>query len=25
VPDFGRPHPQLSETKVPRPYAASDD
>ena len=25
VPDFGRPHPQLAETKVPRPYAASED
>ena len=25
VPDFGRPHPQLSETKVPRPYAANED
>ena len=25
VPDFGRPHPQLAETKVPRPYAANED
>jgi len=25
VPDFGRPHPQLPQTKMPRPYAASED
>jgi len=25
VPDFGRPHPGLPETKLPRPYAADED
>ena len=25
VPDFGRPHPGLPESKLPRPYAADDD
>ncbi len=25
VPDFGRPHPGLPESKLPRPYAADED
>jgi cyclohexadieny/prephenate dehydrogenase len=25
VPDFGRPHPSLPETRLPRPYAADED
>ena len=25
APDFGRPHPDLPPTPLPRPYASSDD
>jgi cyclohexadieny/prephenate dehydrogenase len=25
APDFGRPHPSLPETPLPRPYASGED